>query len=265
MSPSGEDTPSEGTDKTDKTYPTGGVSHSGRTDKTDKTPGKTSTESDPQSFRPPNWKNPSEYLDSEKTTDREWGWEFLRRNPEFQADFFANYHFLRGLMVVPRLDPEKEGYASALESICQTPHFYWKKSNGEEIRINIFPGREIFIPVLTEKLQEFRKKWVVEPFPLLSNLIYRLSETILNPFQQAISGLNCTFHQLSWFDERFGTPILLEPKDTFCPTPLPPVEIPWHTMEVWEKFCGVPRWKSPDGEDKGDDPDFYLLPAQTAS
>lgn len=33
---------------------------------------------------PPDWKNESAYPDSETTTGKQWAWEFLRRNPDFQ-------------------------------------------------------------------------------------------------------------------------------------------------------------------------------------
>ena len=67
MSPSGENTPSRGTDKTDKT------------------PFRESV-TDLFTFVPPDWKNPAKYPDPEKTSDKEWGWEFLRRNQEFWKD-----------------------------------------------------------------------------------------------------------------------------------------------------------------------------------
>ena len=168
-------------------------------------------------------------------------------------------------MAIPPLDSEKVGYKTAMDSIHPRPtHFYWTKADGWDIRIDISPLFSNQIPAIVERLTKFRNKWVVEPFPLLVPLIRLPSEHVLNPFSQAISGLNCTFHQLSWLEERFGTPILLEPKDTFRPTPLPPVEIPWHSMNVWDRFCGVPRWKDPDAEDRGENPDYFLLPAQTA-
>jgi hypothetical protein len=38
----------------------------------------------------PDWRNKSGYPDPEKTTGRQWAWEFLRRNPEYQR-LYAEY------------------------------------------------------------------------------------------------------------------------------------------------------------------------------
>ncbi len=38
----------------------------------------------------PNWKNANEYPDPDTTYLKEWAWEFLRRNPEYQQDY-SNY------------------------------------------------------------------------------------------------------------------------------------------------------------------------------
>ncbi len=35
----------------------------------------------------PKWKNPSQYPDPANTTPEHWAWEFLRRNPDYQADY----------------------------------------------------------------------------------------------------------------------------------------------------------------------------------
>ena len=34
----------------------------------------------------PNWKNSDEYPNPKNTIADQWAWEFLRRNPEYQAD-----------------------------------------------------------------------------------------------------------------------------------------------------------------------------------
>ncbi|MGD0960796.1 MAG: DUF6499 domain-containing protein [Methylomonas sp.] len=38
----------------------------------------------------PDWRNESEYPDPKTTTGRQWAWEFLRRNPEYQ-NLYAEY------------------------------------------------------------------------------------------------------------------------------------------------------------------------------
>ena len=35
---------------------------------------------------PPDWKDSTAYPNEKTTTDKQWAWEFLRRNPEFQKD-----------------------------------------------------------------------------------------------------------------------------------------------------------------------------------
>jgi hypothetical protein len=35
----------------------------------------------------PNWQNPAEYPDPELAPPERWAWEFLRRNPDYQADY----------------------------------------------------------------------------------------------------------------------------------------------------------------------------------
>jgi hypothetical protein len=40
----------------------------------------------------PNWRDPSEYPDPDKTEAHQWAWEFLRRNPKYQE---AYAHFSR--------------------------------------------------------------------------------------------------------------------------------------------------------------------------
>ncbi|GEM_PF-3461295 len=36
---------------------------------------------------PPDWKDPSQYPDPKKTSGKQWAWEFLRRNPQYQNNF----------------------------------------------------------------------------------------------------------------------------------------------------------------------------------
>ena len=52
----------------------------------------------------PNWQNPKDYPDKACTTMRQWAWEFLRRNKQYQEDY-------RELSDMWILEPDRESIA----------------------------------------------------------------------------------------------------------------------------------------------------------
>ncbi|MFA5593272.1 MAG: DUF6499 domain-containing protein [Micavibrio sp.] len=38
----------------------------------------------------PDWRDKSQYPDPRSTSNKQWAWEFLRRNPDYQKDFYKN-------------------------------------------------------------------------------------------------------------------------------------------------------------------------------
>jgi hypothetical protein len=80
----------------------------------------------------PNWREPSEYPDAKKTTGRQWAWEFLRRNPEYQRlweQVAAPYYSKeRGLSDAFAFDAENEKIRS--DSVYAKKY---KTKNGHKI------------------------------------------------------------------------------------------------------------------------------------
>lgn len=142
-------------------------------------------------FHPPDWKDAKNYPDPKKMTDPQWGWEFLRRNPDFWAD---------GKEVRDLLVPDVVSINSAQQDV-RGQNFFWANPSGLAVRFLLSP--EADLTLLKRKLESFRNRWT-EPIPLLSHL---------SP--------DTPFFML---DGELGEiPFLLNPGDEFRPSSLPPV------------------------------------------
>lgn len=59
---------------------------------------------------PPDWKDPSAYPDPETLTLQQWAWEFLRRNPDYQADYEKVINLPEWYPTILLSNPKLENY-----------------------------------------------------------------------------------------------------------------------------------------------------------
>jgi hypothetical protein len=119
----------------------------------------------------PNWREPSEYPDAKKTTARQWAWEFLRRNPEYQRlweQVAAPYYSKeRGLSDALALDTENEKIRS--DSVYAEKY---KTEDGYKI---LSPSAIIF--------ERFRVRGALPPSERKHNLIFSYENPHSPPIQ----------------------------------------------------------------------------------
>lgn len=152
-------------------------------------------------FHPPDWKDAKNYPDPKKMTDPQWGWEFLRRNP----DFWKDGRELRDLF--HHLSGTEEPNEIFKWDIREGERVYLTDSGGWDRPFAMKAGGEVGYNDLQRKLRIFHNKWGVDPVPLVTH------HKPNTPFAY--------LHDGAW-----GRPRLLEAGSTFRPSPFPPVTVP---------------------------------------
>ena len=161
---------------------------------------------DDWTFHPPDWKDRKNYPAPEKMTDPEWGWEFLRRNPDFQKEGQELRDLFRKLAGTDKPNEIFKWHIQQREG-GMFERIYLTDSQGWDRPFVMKAGGVIGRDDLQRKLRSFSDKWGVDSIPLVTH-----------------ATPNTPFHYLH--DGAWGRPRLLPAGETFRPSPLPAVPIP---------------------------------------
>jgi hypothetical protein len=156
-------------------------------------------------FHPPDWQDEQKYPDPKKMTSPEWGWEFLRRNPEFWKDGKALLDLFRVLAATDDPCKIREWYIKAYQEASE--NHAWSDENIKLYHSSAVAKAHSYGFIFLDKQQKaFCKKWDV------SSLLFVIEKSPDSSFQDLDDG-------------ELGRPFLLSAGYSFDPVLLPSVSV----------------------------------------